>query len=785
MRHMISAFQKGLLISPVFFSVLMAQISLLPIATPAVAEQLVALGQEKANTQSTDARANAKVLPTVRKPHKLIRKSPPPATALVEAPKTPSSSVGLGSGTISADSTTLQGATTTPLSQTSSTGVAPAKASTTTTTSLPIAGVLSSPTTSTSSTSTPLAGMATAGSSTSGSGAAGGRSMQRLTTAMPGLTQLISPTTSSVASPPSTPTIAQNPASISFSAVQNGANPASQSVTITNGGTGTLSWTATSTTAWLTINGGSAASGTNTGSFNVGANISGLSIGNHTGTITIGATGATNTPQSLSVTLSITAAPTPTIGLSATTLSFTGVQGGSNPSAQTLTINNTGAGTLNWSISENATWLTPNVLTGTGSGSVTLNVNTAGMAAGTYSTPITISATGATNTPQTVTVNLTLTAPQIPTINLVPTSLAFSATQGGSNPAAQIVNISNSGTGTLSWSASDTASWLSISPISGAAPGSLTVTANVAGLSAATYSASITVTGSGATNSPQSIPVTFTVSAPTPTLTVSPSSLTFSATQGAANPASQSLSITSNGSWSVSEAVSWLTVSPASGSNNGTVTVSVDTTTATVGTNSGTITITGGGITRTVAVALSLSAPTATLTVSPSSLTFTATQGAANPANQSLTVTSNTSWTASTIGSWLTVSPTSGSNNGTITVSVNTASATVGTNNGSITITGGGISRTITVTLTLNTSGSSSAILVWNASTGPNIASYRIYQSTTSGVYGAPIATVPASALSYTGTGLQVGNTYYFRVTAVDTSNNESLPSNEVSKSIF
>jgi hypothetical protein len=32
---------------------------------------------------------------------------------------------------------------------------------------------------------------------------------------------------------------------------------------------------------------------------------------------------------------------------------------------------------------------------------------------------------------------------------------------------------------------------------------------------------------------------------------------------------------------------------------------------------------------------------------------------------------------------------------------------------------------------------------------------------------------------------LTVGTTYYFRITAVDSGNNESLPSNEVGKSVF
>jgi predicted phage tail protein len=173
------------------------------------------------------------------------------------------------------------------------------------------------------------------------------------------------------------------------------------------------------------------------------------------------------------------------------------------------------------------------------------------------------------------------------------------------------------------------------------------------------------------------------------------------------------------------------------------------------------------------------------LTLSPASLTFTATQGAANPANQSITLTSNGSWTAADNASWLTVSPTSGFNNGTLTVSVNTATAAVGNNTGTITVTGGGITRTVSVSLTLNAPATSSATLTWNANTESDLDSYRIYRSTTPGVYGAALATVPAGIVTYQATGLQTGTTYYFTVTAIDTAGNESPRSNEVSKSIF
>jgi poly(beta-D-mannuronate) lyase len=59
--------------------------------------------------------------------------------------------------------------------------------------------------------------------------------------------------------------------------------------------------------------------------------------------------------------------------------------------------------------------------------------------------------------------------------------------------------------------------------------------------------------------------------------------------------------ITSNVSWTVSDNSNWISVSPTSGSNNGTVTVTVNAYTGTVA-RTGTVTITDGTITKTVAI---------------------------------------------------------------------------------------------------------------------------------------------------------------------------------------
>jgi len=86
---------------------------------------------------------------------------------------------------------------------------------------------------------------------------------------------------------------------------------------------------------------------------------------------------------------------------------------------------------------------------------------------------------------------------------------------------------------------------------------------------------------------------------------------------------------------------------------------------------------------------------TPTLTIIPSSDWNPATAGE----SRSISVNSNTSWTVSRSVTWLTLSSTSGSNNGSFTV---IAAANTGTasRSGSVTVTGGSISRTFNVTQT-------------------------------------------------------------------------------------
>ncbi|HXX73501.1 MAG TPA: BACON domain-containing carbohydrate-binding protein [Nitrospiraceae bacterium] len=389
-------------------------------------------------------------------------------------------------------------------------------------------------------------------------------------------------------------------------------------------------------------------------------------------------------------------------------------------------------------------------------------------------------------------------------LEISPSALSFQATQGGANPSSQVVSVFKSSSHMVLWSSHDSANWVSVSPTMGMIGRStqLSVSVNAAGLATGTYAATVKITT--ATGGHIAVPVTLTVTAASlpPAISASPASLSFTAQQGSGNPVTQTLSISNTGSgtlsWNASDSAAWLTLSPASGTGNGTVAVSATPGTLAAGSYSSTVTLSATGaapVTVPVSLTVTAAAVPPSIGASPTTFSFTATQGAANPATQLLNITNpgtgTLSWSITDNANWLALTPASGATTtGTspVTVSVNTAGLGAGSSTATITIAATGAAntpQTIPVTLRLNTPGMSSATLTWNASTSGGVAGYKVYQSTTSGVYGPPIATLQGNGTSYTATGLAVGTTYFWVVTDYDQAGNESVHSNEVSKSIF
>jgi hypothetical protein len=97
------------------------------------------------------------------------------------------------------------------------------------------------------------------------------------------------------------PVLSVNPSTLAFAATVNGTNPAGQPIAIANTGTGTLNWTASYTSTWLSLD---SSSGAAPSTIHAYVNTAGMATGTYKDTITITASGAS--PATIAVTLTVT-----------------------------------------------------------------------------------------------------------------------------------------------------------------------------------------------------------------------------------------------------------------------------------------------------------------------------------------------------------------------------------------------------------------------------------------------------------------------------------------------
>lgn len=105
--------------------------------------------------------------------------------------------------------------------------------------------------------------------------------------------------------------------------------------------------------------------------------------------------------------------------------------------------------------------------------------------------------------------------PAAPTIGRTPALLNPTVVEGGDAPAGSF-SVFNTGDGTLHYTITDSADWISVTPASGASNGesaAISVHYATASLPPGTHNAAITISDPAATNNPQTIAVTLTVSA--------------------------------------------------------------------------------------------------------------------------------------------------------------------------------------------------------------------------------------------------------------------------------
>jgi hypothetical protein len=456
---------------------------------------------------------------------------------------------------------------------------------------------------------------------------------------------------------------------------------------------------------------------------NVNFYVTGLAAG--------GSAGATsgNGIYNASYTLTAPVATKPALALSPTSLSFSVPQGGAAPTAQTVSVTSGGTPVSYNVATSGGTWLSTSTTSGTTPGAFSASVNPTGLAAGTYNGTVTITSSGASNSPQTVAVTLTVTPAATNTLSATPSMLTFAYQSGGSAPAAQTVNVSSSGSALNFTAASTGGSWLSVTPTTGTTPGTVSVSVNPTGLAAGTFAGTVTIASAGAAGSPQTVAVTLVVSSggSGSAVTVAPSTLRFAASglrddDGgvSAGIAPQKLTISaasSNVTYTVAEATStgghWLIVGPTQGTTPGTETVSVNAAGLAAGTYKGTVTITPSGTSAQaviVPVTLVVGTPqtVSTLRAYPSRLLFSDPAGGAS-SSKNVRITSTgaplTFSATSHGGSWLTVSPTTGTTPSTLSVTVDPHGLAAGAYSGVISLTSGSQRAAVAVRMYVATSG--------------------------------------------------------------------------------
>ncbi|MFN0170569.1 MAG: BACON domain-containing protein [Bryobacteraceae bacterium] len=242
-------------------------------------------------------------------------------------------------------------------------------------------------------------------------------------------------------------TLALTPNALSFTHALGGTVPGPQTISVTSTPAPvsfTVRVTLESGENWLGV---APASGATPGTLNVTVNPTGLQPGTYRGSITVTSEGATNSPQTATVTLTVTGT---IVTVTPAALAFNYAAGSAAPAAQQLNVSSN-SGSLNYavttSVPSGGTWLQVTPTGGVTPGVLTVTANPAGLQPGVYTAVITVTAQAAANSPRQIQVTLNVSAPtSTPVIREV---LNGASLQAADLSAGLIFTIKGTGLGPL------------------------------------------------------------------------------------------------------------------------------------------------------------------------------------------------------------------------------------------------------------------------------------------------------------------------------------------------
>ena len=302
-----------------------------------------------------------------------------------------------------------------------------------------------------------------------------------------------------------------SPAMLNFDARSSTPGTLTGELAVSSSGAGTVNFTTSvvNNSPWLGVTASSASTSQNGPVFvQVQVNTQGLQVGSYHDVIQL-----SSPAGNIQVPVSVFVAESGSIlGLETTGVLFTAIQGGGSTLTQTVKVLNVGdpSSTVNWTakLVSGSNFLnlvtSSGTATSSGEGNLTLSLtpNATQLSPGPYYGIVQVTDPNSHNSPEDISVILDLEpSTASPAPDLVPGGLLFTAAAGAAAPPSQQVQINTSSASPVTFTATgataDGGTWLSVTPASGnasgQAAGSITVSANPAGLAPGIYSGDVSV----------------------------------------------------------------------------------------------------------------------------------------------------------------------------------------------------------------------------------------------------------------------------------------------------
>lgn len=385
------------------------------------------------------------------------------------------------------------------------------------------------------------------------------------------------------------PVLTVSPNAVEDTARANSNETKETQVSITNDGGGTFTWTASDRSDWIRLE---PSEGDVPGTLMITLDPDNLGPGTYEAVVLVTAMSTADTQvTTIPVTFVV---QRPGLNVSPSTIDRSTNVGSGAVFNETVQISNSGTGRLDWTASEGKSWLSLDATSGSGNGSLRVTINSAGLSGGTYHEDIVITAPGALGSPARVSVTLTVLAPGLA---VSPRSIGDTVPAGTTTPTTRTLRVTNSGNGSITWTASKTQPWVGLSKTSGGAPEDVVVTLDPNGLPPGVHSDTIVFTSPEATNGPITVPVTFGITQPG--LAVTPPAISTTAEERDNREQDFDLSISNSGggtlAWFASADAPWISVSPLAGLAPSTLRVKIDPRGLAAGTYAGNVTVSSPG----------------------------------------------------------------------------------------------------------------------------------------------------------------------------------------------